>query len=237
MSRQVALNGKDYPVQRFKALKAVLAIASVTRISREVPDILARALKEYSGRNTITLTREMAKLPRWQDSGFTPEDFDANDGRIELPAASMSSQEQIMVALPELFDNARKETVRLLAILVVPNDELRAADKEGGTAEVNDLLDKYEDLLLYDCEIDEIADLVIVAYDVLDDQLSDKRDRLGKIIRTTMKMLRGQLGTHQDTQEPTPSTSTSDSPTSSTDLPTPTVGPVTSRSTEPVGLT
>jgi len=237
VSREVKLNGKEYPIQRFKALKAVLAIASVTRISREVPDILARALKEYSGRNTITLTREMAKLPRWQDSGFTPEDFAANDGSIELPAASMSSQEQIMVALPELFDNARKETVRLLAILVVPNDELRAADKEGGTAEVNDLLDKYEDLLLYDCEIDEIADLVIVAYDVLDDQLSDKRDRLGKIIRTTVKMLRGQLGTRQDTQEPTPSTSTSDSPTSSTDLPTPTVGPVTSHSTEPAGLT
>lgn len=241
MTHEVTLNGKAFKVERFKALKAVLAIASVTRISREVPDILARALKEYSSRNTISLTRDMARLPRWEGHGFTDEDFEAApDGKIELPAASMSSQEQILVALPELFENARQETVRLLSILIVPNSELREADKEGGTPEVNEKLDQYKDLLLYDCDLDEVAELAAVAYEVLEDQLADKKDRLGKMVRTTARLLGRQLSTPESPTTPeeplTSRTSSSSSPTSSTDLPTPTDGTETPLSTASAGV-
>lgn len=239
--KQVQIGEQSYTIQRFKGLKAIMAMACMTRIAREVPDIMADAMKQYQKRNTITITEAMARLPRW--SGFTTEDFDAaasrNGGKreIELPTP-MTVNEQIMYALPMLLEGARKEVTRLLALLIIPNAELLAADKQD---DVEGALDKYEDALLGEAELDQLVELCFGAQEVLTEQLSDRKDQLGNLARSLWKNLQ----TRQTPPQPPPSlqdpaeleeqaqsnngtstlaTSTPDAPISSTDSVTPTDG-------------
>lgn len=242
---------KEYTIQRFRGLKAIMAMASMTRISREVPDIMADAVKEYQSRNTMIITESMSRLPRW--SSFTKEDFDAaaasNGGRreIELPTP-MTLNEQILYSLPALLEKARKEVVRLLALLLISNAELKVADKSD---KVEEKLDEYEDLLLYEAELDQLVDLCFAAQDVLGEQLSDRKDRLGKLMGSLLKAWQASMGpveTPRDTPElpisppsdtppsQTPQMSTHDAPTSSIDSEMPTDGTETPRSMESLGV-
>lgn len=229
---------KQYAIQRFRGLKAIMAMASMTRIAREVPDIMADAVKAYQQRNTMVITENMARLPRW--SSFATEDFDAAEARsgrreIELPTP-MAANEQVMYALPTLLEKARKEVTRLLALLLISNGELKIADQGD---KVEEALDKYEDILLYDSELDQLVDLCFAAQDVLSEQLADRKDRLGKLLGTlwgawTRSMQEPtenpptpalQTSQRPDTdQSSIPPTSTDDVQTSSTDSVTPTDG-------------
>lgn len=226
MEKTVHIGDKDYPIQRFRGLKAILAMAAMTRIVREVPDILADVTKEYTRRHVVFVTEGMARLPRW--SGFTTEDFDtaeASTGKreIELPAP-MSPQEQLLQAMPRLLEQARKEVVRLLAILIVPNAELQEADEND---RVEQVLDQHKNLLLYEAELDELADLALAAHEVLTDQLSSRKDRLGKMVESLVNLFRwGQQAqtltgpattteSEPEGQTTIPPTSTPDAPTSS----------------------
>jgi hypothetical protein len=195
----VKVGGEDFTVQRFKGLKAIMVMASLTRLAKEVPDILADVSKDYTQRRTVTITEAMSRLPRWD--GFSKEDFDkaeADTGKreIELPAP-MTTQDQVLVSLPPLLEKARKEVIRLLAILIIPNADLREADEND---RVEDALDHYQTLLLYEADIDELVELVLVAQDVIQEQLtSDKRERLGNLFRS----LRNALFPNRPTQTPT----------------------------------
>lgn len=241
---------KEYTIQRFRGLKAILAMASMTRIARQVPDIMADSVKQYQERNTVVITENMARLPRW--SGFTSEDFDAAEARtgkrqIELPTP-MTVNEQVMYAMPVLFEKARKEVTRLLALLLISNGELKVADK--GDA-VEEALDKYEDLLLYESELDQLVDLCFAAQDVLSEQLADRKDRLGKMMGSLWAAWQNMTGMQPTTESPqelpsspqpdmppsqTQPTSMDGSPTSSTDSEKPTDGIETQRSTESLGV-
>lgn len=243
---------KEYTIQRFRGLKAIMAMASMTRIAREVPDIMADAVKQYQARNTVVITESMARLPRWRS--FTKEDFDAaalaNGGRRELEIPTpMTVNEQIMYSLPTLLENARREVIRLLALLLVSNVELKIADKADN---VEEKLDEYEDLLLYEAELDQLVDLCFAAQDVLSEQLSDRKDRLGKMMGSLMKAWWASMGQEPPTtQTPTelpdsPQHDTDQSSTqltlkddvliSSTDLDEPTDGTETQHSTESLGV-
>lgn len=241
---QVTVGEETYTIQRFRGLKAIMAMASMTRIAREVPDILADAVKEYSQRNTITITESMARLPRWQS--FTVEDFDKAEKdtgkrEIELPTP-MTANEQTMYALPVLLEKARKEVVRLLALLIIPNAELKEADKADA---VPDALDKYEDVLLYEAELDQLVDLALMASDVLQEQLADRKDRLGKLMKGLWSLFQRNRTTSPalpTSQQPipdpgsTPQMLTPDAPTSSTDSEKPMDGTETQPSMESLGV-
>lgn len=241
----VQIGDKDFTIQRFRGLKAIMAMAAITRITREVPDIMADAIKQYQYRNTVIITEAMSHTRRWE--GFTKEDFDAAEvgsgkREIELPAP-MTQNEQVMYALPHLLERARKEVVRLLALLIIPNAELRDADKNEN---VEDALDRYQDVLLYDAELDQLVDLCLVANDVVKEQLADRKDRLGEVIRGLGKIVnfgRNQSNPSTPVQSPQPSpdqtlmqpTSTDDVETSSTDSAKRTDGIGTPRSMESLG--
>jgi hypothetical protein len=208
-------NEKQYAIQRFRGFKAILAVAAVTRIGREVPDIMADAAKAYQGRNTVTVTEGMSKLPRW--SGFSTENFDAAEavsGRREIEIPSPASQnETILQSLPELLDKARVEVIRLLAILIIPNEELKTADKAD---KVEEALDAYGEILLYDAELDQLMELALVASDVLTEQLADRKDRLGKLIgpltRRFLPTTPASPSTPQDSTSATEMTETTENP-------------------------
>lgn len=234
-TKTVKIGERQYEIQRFRGLKAILVMAALTRVTKEVPDILNDVSKAYSARNTVVITEPMSRLPRWE--GFTKEDFDEaekSSGRreIEIPAP-IGGNEQMLQALPMLLEQARKEVVRLLAILITPNSDLKEADKNDT---VEALLDKHYDELMYDADLEELAELLLVGQDVLMDQLSSKKDRLGKLIgslwnrlgtrteQSTGLSLPSVTTTEDKPAELTPSTSTPDVPTSSTPSPAPTDG-------------
>lgn len=235
----VEIGEKDYTIQRFRGLKAILAVAAVTRIAREVPDIMSDVVKDYQKRNTVVVTEVMSRIPRW--SGFSTEDFDAAEkdtGRreIEIPSP-MGENEQILQSLPKLLEEARREVIRLLAILIIPNSELKEADKED---RVEAALDEYKDLLLYDAELDQLADLALAAQDVLAEQLGDRRERLGKLVAAVIMIFRRNRASSQNIPTPaslstetlsTLPTSLDDAPTSLTDSPVSTDGHETKLST------
>lgn len=236
MLKSVQIAGSTYEIQRFKGLKAIMAIAAVARISEAVPNILADAAKKYNQRNTIVITEAMSRLPRW--AGFTSEDFDAAESRtgkreLEIPAP-VAVNEQIMQSLPALLEQARKEVIRLLAILIIPNEKLKEADKND---QVEAALDEYYEPLMYDADLSELAELAIAASDVLKAQLADKGE-LGNLLRGLWKRIRSQ---QPQSTAPTPTsemtteqlereaaeiqaTSTPESPTSSTPSPSTTDG-------------
>lgn len=228
---EVTIGGKPYTIQKFRGLKAILVMASMTRIARDIPDLLADATKAYYERNTITITEAMSKLPRWE--GFSTEDFDKAEAKtgkrvVELPAP-ITAREQVLTALPALLESSRTEIIRLFAILVIPSDELMAADK-GNT--VNEALDKYGDLFLYDAELDELVEVTLAAQDSIAQLNPDTQARLGEMVRSLAKSLGLNWG-QQSTQAPqtpeeaatlTPPTSPDDAPISLTDSPVPTDG-------------
>lgn len=234
-SHIVKVGGKEYTLQRFRGLKAIMAMAALTRLARDVPNLLADAARAYAARNMVVITEPMAKLPRWE--GFTTKDFDAAEKRtgkreIELPAP-ITQQEQVMAALPALLEEGRKEVIRLMALLIIPNADLMEADK---TERVEEALDEYRDILMYEAEIDELAELVLVAQDVIQEQLSPiQRERMGNLARSLWKRV-GLTRTSPMIQAPvTPMTSeedealtqqmlSDDAPTSRTDSPPPTDG-------------
>jgi hypothetical protein len=230
-NRTVKIGGETYVIQRFRGLKAILAMAALTRIAREVPDILADATKEYQRRNTIIVTEAMSKLPRWE--GFSKADFDEaealNEGRreIELPSP-ITPREQVMAALPALLEGARKEVIRLFAILVIPNEELMEADKAD---RVNEALDKYRDVFLYEAEIGDLVEVSLAAQASLSEQLTDdQRKQVWELTRSLVTLINPTMGQLQSTQAPTteaesiPVTSPPDVQMSFTDSPTPTDG-------------
>lgn len=226
---EVTIGGKPYTIQKFRGLKAILVMASMTRIARDIPDLLADATKAYYERNTITITEAMSKLPRWE--GFSTEDFDKAEAKtgkrvVELPAP-ITAREQVLTALPALLENARTEIIRLFAILVIPSGELMAADKANT---VNTALDKYGDLFLYEAELDELVEVALAAQDSIAQLNPETQARLGEMLRSLTKSLGLNWGP-QSTQAPqtpettlTPPTSTDDAPTSLTDSPAPTDG-------------
>ena len=242
----VTINGTNYTIQRFRALRAVLVLASITRITQDVPDLIAKASKSYSARNTVTITEQMSKLPRWE--GFSSADFDIAEQKtgkreIELPSQA-NGTEALLEALPELLQStARREVVRLFAILLIPNDELRIADKNDL---VNEALDKYEDLILFEAELDELADIAAVAQESIKDLDTRRNGKVGKLAQRVLTALNPELSQRltQSASEPviessetssTEPTSVPDVPTSSTPSELPTDGTETPRSLASLG--
>jgi hypothetical protein len=245
IEQAVSINGEQHTIQRFRGLKAVLVLASVSRIMQDVPDLIAEASKEYSAKHTISITEDMAKLPRWE--GFTSADFDIAEQKtgkrvIELPAQA-NGTEALLAALPKLIGStARREVVRLFALLLIPNAKLKIADKED---RVNDALDEYEDLILFDAEIDELAELAAAAQETIK-QLDTKRNgQLGELLRRGLEMLGLTLPQMPSASGPeTPSTEETtsipqtlplDAPTLFTPSESPTDGIETQRSTVSLG--
>jgi hypothetical protein len=240
VDQRVTIGGEEYTIQRFRGLKAILVIASLTRMGRDIPDIIADVTKQYQKKNTLSVTEAMAKLPRWQGS-YTTDDFDkaermTGERVIELPLP-MTGREQLLAALPQLLESTgRREVIRLFGILITPNSELAAADKESN---VEVVLDKYSDLFLYDAEIDELVEVALAAR-VAVSQLDERQQkRLGELIRGAVGVINPAWAKMLESlpdPELTPATSTPDAPTSPTGSESPTDGLDTRLSTASPGV-
>lgn len=241
---QVAILGKvkvgneELTIARFRGLKAILAGALVARVMREVPEINKKAVefrKLYRDTNIVEITPGMAKLPRFEQLGLTLEDFTANGGPIRLPM-DPEPRDIIMSIFPDLFDLARKELTKFFALLAISNADLEKADDED---QIETALEVRGKQLVRNGDIDELAELFISSWEVLKDQILQKRDRLEKL--STIPWVGTLLSTPPEErdikidEETTQPTSTPDQPTLSIDSPDSTDGADEKPSTESPG--
>lgn len=206
-------------IQRFRGLKAILAGALVARVMREVPQIQDRVneyIKRFREENTLTITRGMARLPRFAAYGLTTEDFQAAGGDISIPDEP-TPQQILMNVGPDLFDLARKEVMRFIALIAIPNQDLEDADDSDG---VDEALDRVAKRLLRQGTIGELLELIEAGWEVMEEEILSKKDKLGKL--RSLPFLKAWLSTEEteETEEEdisTPPTSPEDVQTSSTD--------------------
>lgn len=255
-TREVRLGDRNVVVPRFNGYKATVAGEIIATITKEAPGIADKAAefrRNYEAQHVERVTRAEAKLPRnmkviplrdengelrlTEDGAvaidrvpiFRDEDF-GESGVIEIPS-SPTQQEQFGAVFPYVWELARNEIVKLIALVTAPNSELAEAD-ENGT--VDDFLTKTGKRILHEADIDQIVEALGVAAEVLREQFAGKPGIVGKIAT----FIDAALGT-MDVQPEAPiqdeTTPSESAPSSSTDSPEPTDGTVETRSTEPIG--
>lgn len=222
-----ALNG-------FKAVRAGRLVAEASEVMPQVNEALADLRKRYSNEMALTITPQMAKLPRFQRTIdgetrplFTEEDFAQAGGAIKVPQ-DPPRQEVILAVFPLAFKHVEKQLVELLALVIAPNSELQRED-ESGT--VDEYLTREGKRLLHEATIDQLLELAVAAIEQVSAALAG--DSLGKAVAAA-------TGRQQEPQE-TPVTATPEptqrsTPESPTGSPEPTAGVEQTVSTEPLGV-
>jgi hypothetical protein len=210
----------------------------ISRVGDQIRELLSdlRGFEsEYRANNMVRFTRAQAQMRGWEfpDEAFaTPED--GGEQYIDLPGLP-SAEERLMFAFPRAFGLARQEVKRLLALIVVPDEELRVAE---GAGQIDEALDKLGDRLLHEGEIGEIVELLAAAVDHVRGQLAPHAEALGKLRgflnRTSSPEETGE-GADERKRTVEPMRVVSSSEPSSTDSPPPTDGPETTSSTALTG--
>lgn len=150
------------------------------------------------------------------------EVWKSEDNKLELHRDPTPMQIGAVV-LPHVIDSAEGEVLRLLALIVTPDEELRAAKRAGNLDEV---LAQKADELLFDAEIEDLLELAAVATEVLSEKLRGKALRL----RAAWQKLTGASSEEPAKAETSETSGKSSNSTSSTDSPPPTDGQPTSPS-------
>lgn len=222
MSNQIEIGDTTYTVQRFSVRKALRAGHLLTEILQQMPDIqqeVSRFTREYREENKLRVNRATAEL-RWpeQVARVSEEAWTASDGYVEIPA-DPSIADIAGWVFPRVFDAAEEKAKRLLALLVTPNSELGRAARDGNEDE---LLDGKADALM-DEDAAELAELIVLAGDVLSEQFEGKAARL--------RAMASRFGTRSsepnqsETEAETETESNGSKPSTSIASPSPTDGP------------
>ncbi len=175
-TRQVKVGDRDLTIPPFRGMKAIRAGSILARISRKVPTILdeiAEYRRHYGEQNTLRITPAIAAARGYD----IPAEQFGDQGFLEVPGVA-STEEVIFKVFPAVFDVAEQEVVRLLALIAIPNSDLRSANEDDS---IDEVLERFGRDLLYEGELHELAELVIVAYEMLGEQFAGKEERLGKL--------------------------------------------------------
>jgi hypothetical protein len=254
--RKVTVGDVEYVVGRFRGYKATRIAGEVAKIVRRYPKIgkdLAAFRREYAEENVIELKRTEAEWRLGAEAQrISDKAWETSGGTLRLRQAP-TPQEQLMHVFPDVFEIAEKAVGRILALLVVENDELEEAYDSDS---VDQVLDDLAKRLLFGGDAAELLELAVAGEEVARGQFEPLKDKAGKLL--------AQIGLRQETPTPdsepssnepsesesksspatreqeseassTSSTSSPTSPSSSTDSPTPTDGSPGSPSSESPG--
>lgn len=239
---RIVVGETTYTIQRFRGLKAIMAGALVARIMKQMPTLQDDVLEfrqKFMKENSIKVTRAMRNMPQWAWLGLEESDFDnVEGGVIEIPEEP-NGQAVFMHIFPDAWELAQAELMRFVALLVIPNQELEAADDADNVAQKLSDIGKQ---IVRQGTIDEILEILAVGLDVFQEQIMDKRERLGKLGELPfLRMLLSTPGptttenTEESSDESTQLTLQEDAPISLEDSPQPTDGPEEKPSTELLG--
>jgi hypothetical protein len=185
VARSVQVGSREYRVQPFNGRKAILAARMISRLSKKVPEALhedAAFSRRYADENAITVTRSDAlAIPEWRErlADMTEADWDAIGGEIKL-RATVPAETRLMAAFPLLFEQAEEDVLQLLALLVIPNGDLRDAAAGG---DVKLALKDWSDELLDEGSIGELTEVIVAGLDELRSAFEGHQDAVGKLRR------------------------------------------------------
>ena len=174
--RRVTVGDRELTIPPFRGMKALRAGAILARVSKKVPTILdevAAFRRHYGEQNSLRITPALAAARGYE----IPAEQFGEQGYIEIPGVP-DTGEIVFAVFPSVFDVAETEVVRLLALIAMPNSELKAADEAD---QLDEALSRFGRELLYEGELAELAELVLIAYEMLGEQFAGKQDRLGKL--------------------------------------------------------
>ncbi len=234
MTSQLTIGDRQVTVPAFNGFKAVRAgrlVAEASEVMPQVNEALAELRQRYATDLALTITPQIAKLPRFQRTIdgksvplFSDEDFEQAGGSIRVPQ-DPPRQEVILAVFPIAFKHVEQQLVELLALVIAPNSELQRADEDGT---VDEYLTKEGKRLLHEASIDQLLELAVAAIEQVSEALSG--DSLGKAAAA----VRGRQEP-QESQTAIPEPIVPSTPESPTGSPEPTAGVEPTVSTEHPG--
>jgi hypothetical protein len=177
----------------------------------------------------IRTQRRPVMLPSPADR-ISDEDWAAAGGIYRVPA-SPSSGEIVAALFDRALEVAEEHVYKLIALFTIPNSELKALRRAGGT-ELDDALTARAGELLEDAFADELLELAVMVGETVDHHFRRKTADLGDRVGNALRL----VGINWTPASPTPTstpTPSSEKPSSSTDSDANTDGDPTPPSTPP----
>jgi hypothetical protein len=214
---KIMLGGSERLVPRLSGHKVFTALAILREVSREMPKITqewSNFEREYRKQNSVVLDRTQA-LMQFPDrlAHMTDADWEASGNKLTV-GVSPSQEQTVAAVFPVAIDLAEKQVMRLMALVLASNEDIKLYRNEGTTKE---RLDQRANELL-DADISELIELAVVAAEVVDDQVRSKIQELGQRTGKFLEMvgLKSKSGA-EDGNSTSRTTSQTSQPTSSID--------------------
>jgi hypothetical protein len=194
----------DRRIERFSGRKVNRALRLLKAIARAVPDILdkrAAFIRAYEATNYVELDRAQAMLryggkialrdqlgnlvldgdgrPMLHESpiaAMTEDDWAAAGQKLRMPT-SPTQAEQAWAIFPDVFDRAEDLVLKLLALVLMSNAEVKQLSR-AGTDHLDTALEAQAEDLLDDSYGDQLLELAAAAGEVVDDQIISKAREL-----------------------------------------------------------
>jgi hypothetical protein len=148
---------------------------------------------------------------------------------VERPGEANGDEVFMAVAGKVLIeDEVQDEVAQLIGLALMTNNEVGTHRRSGN---LNQAMQELGDDTLDTVDLDELIDMMLVAGEMLLGDLSDRKERLGKLVRL-FRPASKEVEAPEAAEPTVNSTSTSGKPTGSTDSEPPTDGEPTSPSTE-----
>lgn len=234
MAGTLTVGDREVAIPALNGFKAVRAGRLVAEAAECLPEVQEAIGKVRDATPDLVLTPELAKLPRFQrelDGQLVPifsdADFEAAGGTITLPQQP-PRQDVILAVFPIVFKHAERQLVELLALVTMPNDQLREAD-ENGT--VDTALAEAGRQLLHEATIGQLLALAVAAIEQVTEAIQ------GDDLERAVGAVTGRVPAPVE-PDPAPESSTEtpqSTPESLTGSPVPTGGPEPIASTAPPG--
>lgn len=176
--REVRVGEEHFVLRPFRGFKALLILERVTalmEVAPELQDAAADALKAHRDKYMVEMPRNVFEMRYPEEARDISEKGWSEAGQsIRLPdpeAPPVDGAAVFLSLLPKLVGLARSEMLELLALVVVKDSALRDADENDTTDE---LLASQGKTLLYDGSLEELAELGLAAFELIQEQFSGK---------------------------------------------------------------
>lgn len=183
IARKVTIGDTEYTIRPFKGFKFVRAGRIVAQISNQwkaVIEALGEFTREYESLNSLRITRDMAR--QREVFGLTDDMFEGKE-YVEVPQPP-STEEQVIGVLPKVLDMAENQVLQILALIVIEDNRLREAQTNGT---VDEVLKELGGDLMFQGEMQELTELGIVAWEVVNEQFEGKGDKLRPLAEAFFK--------------------------------------------------
>lgn len=240
MGKTVTIGGEETILEEFSGYKAFAAMEQLKVIFAAGPAIdtaIAAYVRKYEAENAVELSRTTA-LHRFGDelNHLTDADWAAGGNKLLVPQSPSPTQIG-MAALPTAIEIAKTETITLLGLLVLTNQELEEADTAGGDDTVAKLIRDRAKRLMHKAMAHELLELAVTSVELLEEEFDQTVKTMGGRLGNAAKLLGLGATPAQEPSEPDEQTEPelTSPPSSSTSSDAPTAGTNEPHSTEPAG--